>query len=316
MLLREEDMKRVFENVDVAVLKIVAKVLGKAYMTKSDINLLKRHGVDIVRLLPKFPSYYQAFLFGRISSALGKRPTSGMKYSDFAKFLPKMGAFEPNTAEMAFYRIAADKTYQHIKGFGEKIKEDIQAAVSAEEMSLLQQQERAKAEKVLHDEIMTGTLEKRTVKKISSRIADRMQSWDRDWSRIVETESQDVYNLGRAVNMMKDSDEDPIVYYQVFPGACRHCIRLYLTRGIGSRPKTFRLSELMANGTNYGLKSSEWKPTVHPVHPYCRCELMRIPKGYVWNEERGEFAPPEKYERKVERRGRVRITIGDKEYTI
>lgn len=315
MLLREEDIRRVFENVDVAVLKIVTRVLGQSYITKADIGLLKKHGVDLVKLLPKFPSYYQAFLFGRLSSALGKQPTSRMKYSEFAKFLPKMGLFEPNTREMAFYRIAADKTYSHIKGFGEKIKEDIRAAISAEEMNLLQQQERAKAERVLHEEILDGTLAKRSVKKISSRIADRMQAWNRDWSRIVETESQDVYNLGRAVNMMSE-DADPIVYFQVFPGACRHCIRLYLTRGIGSRPKTFRLSELMANGTNYGLKSSEWKPTVHPVHPYCRCEIVRLPKGYVWNEERGEFAPPEKYERRVERKSKVRITIGNKEYEV
>lgn len=315
MLLKEEDMKKVFENVDLAVLKIVAKVLGKDYMTKYDINLLKKYGVDIVKLLPKFPSYYQAFLFGRISSALGKEPTSTMKYSDFSNFLPKMGLFEPNTSEMAFYRIAADKTYSHIKGFGEKIKEDIGAIISAEEMSLLQKNQRAKFEEVLYKEIMSGIVEKRSVKKISSRIADRMQIWNRDWARIVETESQDVYNLGRAVNMMHN-EEDPIVYFQVFSGACRHCIRLYLTRGIGSKPKTFKLSELMANGTNYGLKSKDWKPTVHPVHPYCRCELTKIPNGYVWDDEKGEFAPPKKYERKIERKGKVKITIGNKEYII
>ena len=25
----------------------------------------------------------------------------------------------------------------------------------------------------------------------------------------------------------------------------------------------------MANGTNYGVKSKDWKATIHPVHPFC-----------------------------------------------
>ena len=48
----------------------------------------------------------------------------------------------------------------------------------------------------------------------------------------------------------------------------------------------------------------------------CRCNVRKLPKGYVWNEESGEFTPPKNYQRKVERKGRAKITIGEKEYII
>lgn len=315
MLFTESEIKKILGNVDFMVAKMVAQMLGKSFLTSEDLNLLKSKGVDLIKLLPKFPAHYQAFLFGRISAAVGTTEATQMSYSDFTKFLSNMGLFEPTTREMSFYRVAANKTYTHIKGFSERIKNDIRASISAEELSYLQAQEVAKADSVLRKELLDGTFEKRSVKKITSNLANQMEDWNRDWGRIVETESQDIFNLGRAVNIMKE-DSDPLVYFDVFPGACRHCIRLYLTHGVGSQPKIFRLSELMANGTNYGVKSKDWKPTIHPVHPFCRCNLQYLSKGYIWNSDTGRFEPPKNYDRKVERKGKVKITIGDKEYLV
>lgn len=268
MLFTEDEIKKILTNIDLAVVKMVAQVLGKDYLTIEDIALLKKKGVDLIKLIPKFPSHYQAFLFGRVSAAVGTNATAQMSYSEFTAFLSKMGLFEPTAREMAFYKVAANKTYTHIKGFADRIKNDVRASISAEELSYLQAQEQAKADATLRKEMLEGTFEKRSVKKITSNLANQMNDWQRDWGRIVETESQDIYNLGRAEIMMEE-DPDPLVYFDVFPGACRHCIRLYLTGGIGSQPRVFRLSELMANGTNYGVKSKDWKATIHPVHPFC-----------------------------------------------
>lgn len=268
MLFSEAEIKKILDNVDLMVVKMVAQVLGKDFLTKENLDLLKRKGVDLIKLIPKFPSHYQAFLFGRVSTAVGTNATAQMSYSEFTAFLSKMGLFEPTAREMAFYKVAANKTYTHIKGFSERIKNDVRASISAEELSYLQAQEAAKADAVLKKELLDGTFEKRSVKKITSNLANQMNDWNRDWGRIVETESQDIYNLGRAEIIMEE-DPDPLVYFDVFPGACRHCIRLYIKGGIGSEPKVFHLSELMANGTNYGVKSKDWKATIHPVHPFC-----------------------------------------------
>lgn len=317
MLFTENDIKRILGVIDTAVARMVAETLGKEYLTEVDLALLKSKGVDLVKLIPKFPSHYQAFLFGRVSAAIGQEASKSMKYTDFEKFLANMGLFAPNTREMEFYRIAANKTYSHIKGLGERLKNDVQASVSAEEINFLAAQNaaRQKGEEVLRKEIMEGTLQKRTVQKITSNIAHQMNDWQRDWGRIVETESQDVYNLGQAQYMMT-LEPYPLVYFDVFPGACKHCIRLYLTSGIGSQPRIFRLSTLLENGTNYGVKVADWKPTIHPVHPFCRCDLRYLPKGYKWNEETGRFEPPKDYKPQVERKSKVKITIGNKEYLV
>lgn len=315
MLFTDKDIQRILKEVDLSTAKLIARVLGRSFLTKYDIDLLKKRGVDLVKLIPKFPVHYQSFLFGRLSAALGDSVTRTMAYSDLLQFLPKMGDFVPNAMELSFYDVAANKTYTHIKGFGDRLKNDVRNAISAEEMSYIQTEQAAKANKVIHDEILNGTVQKRTVQKIASNIAHQMDDWNRDWGRIVETECQDVFNLGRAQTFMQDST-DPKVYFQVYPGACRHCIRLYLTHGVGSQPRLFNLSELMANGTNYGVKSKEWKPTVHPVHPYCRCQINRLPEGYVWNEENHRFEPPKNYVRKVQRKSKVHIDIGDKHYDI
>lgn len=315
MLFTEKDIQRILEEVDLATARMVARVLGKKHLTKTDLDLLKKRGVDLVKLIPKFPSHYQSFLFGRVSAVLGDKVAKQMGYIDFKKFLSNMGDFVPTAMELSFYDVAANKTYTHIKGLGEKIKNDVRASISAEEMSFLQAEQAAKANEVIHKEILEGTLQKKTVQKISSNIAHQMQDWNRDWGRIVETECQDVFNLGRAQAYMQD-DSDPLVYFQVYSGACRHCISLYLTNGVGSQPKLFRMSTLLNNGTNYGVKSADWKPTIHPVHPFCRCNLMQLPKGYEWNEETHRFEPPKNYVPKVPRKSRVRITIGDKQYTV
>lgn len=168
---------------------------------------------------------------------------------------------------------------------------------------------------MLAKEIADGTLEKRTVQKITSNIANQMNDWQRDWGRIVETECQDVYNMGQAQYMMTLAP-DPLVYFDVFPGACKHCIRLFLTNGVGSKPRVFKLSTLLANGTNYGVKVRDWKATIHPVHPFCRCDLRYLPQGYEWNEGTGRFEPPKDYKPQVERKSKVKITIGNKEYLV
>ena len=76
MLFTEDEIKKILTNIDLAVVKMVAQVLGKDYLTTEDLALLKKKGVDLVKLIPKFPSHYQAFLFGRVSAAVGTKATA------------------------------------------------------------------------------------------------------------------------------------------------------------------------------------------------------------------------------------------------
>ena len=93
MIFTEKDIARILGNVDVSIVRLVARVLGRDFLKQADLDILKKHKVDILKLIPKFPSYYQAFAFGRISAALGDRATSRITYPEFKEFLSKMGDF-------------------------------------------------------------------------------------------------------------------------------------------------------------------------------------------------------------------------------
>lgn len=97
----------------------------------------------------------------------------------------------------------------------------------------------------------------------------------------------------------------------VWTGNCRHCIKLYLTNGIGSQPIVFKLADLQANGDNIGLKVADWKATVGSIHPWCRCTLQYLPKGFVWNEEKERFTVQKYSDNKYGERGTIKIMIGD-----
>ena len=112
MLFTATDIQRILSNVDYTIARVIAEVLGKDYLKKEDIELLKKRGVDLLKLIPKFPAHYQAYLFGRISAAIGIKPSRQMKYSDFAKFLSKMGLFAPKNVEIEFYKGRVEYEYE------------------------------------------------------------------------------------------------------------------------------------------------------------------------------------------------------------
>ena len=120
------------------------------------------------------------------------------------------------------------------------------------------------------------------------------------------------YEEGRAANIEYELGKDAIVYKDVYPGACRHCIRLYLTNGFGSQPRLFKLSALRANGTNIGRKPVDWLAVLGPIHPWCRCTLNKLPPGYKWDDKTKDFVPPANYVIGDWRKSKIKITIGDK----
>lgn len=64
---------------------------------------------------------------------------------------------------------------------------------------------------------------------------------------------------------------------------CKHCKKAYLMEDEVT-PRVFRLSDLKANGSNYGLKTADWVPTLGSLHPNCRCSLSEIPQGFGFKE--------------------------------
>lgn len=120
--------------------------------------------------------------------------------------------------------------------------------------------------------------------KVIQQLREYSNDWNRDWHRVAHTEMWSAKNHGIANTIINDKAQkgtDTLVYIRVAKNACPHCKRLYLdSDGI---PKIFKLSELLANGTNYGKKVANWLPVIPPCHPNCMCILMVLPQGYKFN---------------------------------
>lgn len=128
-------------------------------------------------------------------------------------------------------------------------------------------------------EVLPAAMEFNTPRyKVIQMLRDKTGDFNRDWHRVAQTEMWDAKLQGEAEAIL--SNEHPmtskgaetLVYKKPAWNCCNKCRQLYLESD-GVTPKVFKLSELMANGSNYGKKQADWKPTLGVLHPNCQCVL-------------------------------------------
>ena len=132
---------------------------------------------------------------------------------------------------------------------------------------------------------------------IAQILRESSKEWTRDWDRVAHTEIWNAKLTGEVMTILEKNSPvsnkhgDTLVYKKPSPMACDQCKRLYLKSDMKT-PKIFKLSELMSNGTNIGLKTSEWKPVYGTIHPNCMCPLSILPDGFTFDKD-GEVVPIE-----------------------
>lgn len=462
MIFTPDEVRALFDIVDLRLAEIIVDVLGKEYLSDEDKTLLKKFNFDLKTAIDEVPPYQQAYLFGRLSSVLNPNQLQSLEYKDLKSYIEKNQYKQPSQRDLAEYKAASLRTYSYLKGMGTRVKETLSNSISQEELKRTIEERRREDLSIVKEEIKRGIVEKRTIQNIVSDIGHQTEDWNRDWGRIVETEMQNIYCIGKSQTIIDDHGIDSLVYKEVFVGACKHCIKAYTTQGVGTKPRIFKMSSLLLNGDNIGRKVKDWKPVLGTMHPFCanspyieittfdgpkyikdikvgdvvlthlnrykkvvrtfkrmltedfkegvydvyyliedesnegiwkeegihrftgnhnffvngkekqlkdivvgdllqyrkgvkvkvssileipkenygdflynfevqddhsyyaeniavsncRCDLRYIPEGYVWDEESQSFVPPKNYERKVERKSKVKITVGDKVFEV
>lgn len=287
----------------------IAQNLGPDYLTDTETERLKRMGIDPKKLyLPEKDFVLQQFYLGLVSDAMGK-DVHKVKFDDIKKNL-KAGKYIPTTfREKATIESIRKQFLGDIRGVNNKMFADVNGIIAQNEA-----QNKAAYEKVIRDEVERGKIERKTNRQIANEIHHKTGDWSRNFDRIVQYISHQAFDEGRAALYEKQDGEFAKVFKDVYPGACKHCIRLYLTNGIGSKPIIFELDELRANGTNIGRKVKELQPVVGSTHNHCRCTLNKLDEGMVWDDSKNRFVREKKI--KIEGRKPVKITFGDKEYNV
>lgn len=287
----------------------IAQNLGPDYLTNQETERLLRIGIDPARTyLPHKDFIMQQFYLGLISDAMGS-DVQKVTLADIKRNL-KAGKYIPQTfAEKAAIESVRKQFLGDIRSINGKVFTNVSGIISDNEAK-----NREAYEKVIRDEIERGKLERKTNRQIANEIHHKIGDWSRDFDKIVEYIGHQAFDEGRAALYERKSGKDANVYKDVYPGACKHCIRLYLTAGIGSKPVVFKLSTLRTNGTNIGRKVADLKPVIGSTHPYCRCTINRLEDGMIWDPKEGRFIREKKI--KIEGRKPVKITFGNKVYNV
>ena len=128
--------------------------------------------------------------------------------------------------------------------------------------------------------IARGSTNEQIVRRLKKKIGEN----ERNWALVVTTELHNAQDHGTALTVARDSGHEALVYKVPHADACRYCKQLYLMPN--GRPRLFKLSTLINNGSNVGRKagrpgSTEWKAVIGSTHPACQCELRHLPDGHT-----------------------------------
>ena len=279
----------------------IGQNIGKDVLSKADIKLLEKNGIVVDTLSGTFAE--EAYKFGILASALKDKRTKGLTYNDFKKFI-NSGNFIPLTsAEQSALMAVKQHMYADIKGLGNRIAQDFSRTII--EASLKQ---RAKYEQVIKKTATKAIQNRWSVNQMASELGHKTGDWARDFDRISDYVMHSAYQQGIASQLLKQYGEDVKVFFSVFERACKHCVATYLTDEVGSEPKQFKLVDVIANGNNIGVKAADYKPSVDPLHPYCRCTMHNVPENGVWDAEKKQFVIG-RNTYGVNRKSKIKVTI-------
>lgn len=195
-------------------------------------------------------------------------------------------AVELTTAEREAMAFARYNAGEHIRAIGDRYAAEVGQIIRNHDAELRQEYLG-----VVQRELESNINRREEWRKLASKIGHATGDWGRDMRRVAMTEKQSAVQEGKARAIAgPKGDYEKRVAKIPNPGACPECVKHYLTAGVGSPPRVFKLAELMANGTNVGRKRASWVPTLGPLHPYCGCDLVEVPEGYAFDED-GDLVP-------------------------
>lgn len=303
MKLTVKKIQRLFDVIENTTIKFIALNLGIKTLTKKDLNILKKNGVDLNKL-KSTDSVGNAYKFGIISESLGDKRTKDMTFNQFQHFIEGNEYLPLSEIDKDAIEFLRQRSYSDIKGLGNTYNQKLNKfLINTSKVK------RKHIEKLIQQTSIQAIEKKQTIRELAQELRNLTKDWGRDFERIADYLMHEAYTQGKISSMLKRGNADDLeVYFSVKNGACKECQRLFLTNGIGSKPKIFKLSEIIKNENNIGRKQSEWKACT-PVHPWCRCELIEKKPLRAWNTKTQMFSRPIQRNVLRERGAKVKVTI-------
>lgn len=185
--------------------------------------------------------------------------------------------------EVYGYQQAVKHAGSFARGLGQEMAHDLEQIIQEEwhEETIITEvdaEKRAEKLEIIREETAREFVESKDWRSLARKLADRTKEYVRNWERIARTELQACYNDARVISGVKDFGPETQIARVHEAGACEDCIRLC---GDSQNPVVFNVRELFENGTNVGKRRRDWRATIFPIHPNCRCDTVVVPPGFT-----------------------------------
>lgn len=311
MTLTPDQLQQLLDIIRVQMVVFAGTTLGPQVLSTEEHNLLTSHGINPSELYDKSEDpVLLNFHLGLLSQAIGQTTSTHMTFEQLKAYVASSQYIPLTQHELATINSIKTQALSDIRATQGRIFQDLNHVVQqAHRSTRINQQE------FIRDTIIEGFEKHRTARQISTDLAKLTGDWSRNFYKSVQYISHLALNEGRLAMMERREGHSGQVYFYVQPGACDRCVKLYLTNGEGSAPRLFTIPELLANGTNIGRKTSEWKATVSPIHPHCRCLLNEYISGEKWIDGQYRIPKDQPHLSPIDRK-KVRIVFDGKEYFV
>ena len=261
-------------------LALKVEVLGEDAISQDDYNRLVRTGVL------NHGSTDQSQVAMQAAHTVGKQTASNSKLARMTseQFWGFVESAPPqfNVQELDAMNAAREHVGRAITFLGVGLLNEFDTATQEDRVKA-----RHEALKVVQHEVALGIARDSSTDLIMRRLKKKLGESASSWALTVATELHNAQEHGKALEFARQGD--PVVYKVPRDTACKFCKMLFLKNGV---PRLFKLSTLVANGTNVGRKAgapkpgkTDWKPVIGVVHPACQCELHRMPNGMAFNKQ-------------------------------
>ena len=242
-------------------------VPDKATEVQPETIVLPGHGIPEVRWMDQTPED----LSDAVQAALRGLPHPQQPHAPITDNPPELQGYMKDA-----YRQALDRAGMYCKALGDLVGDELTMATeqdfTAEETDLRRERRLRIIRKDVSEAILNGWSKEELAEKLKAHTGDYV----RDWGRVAMTELQGAYNDAGVLTAIKLYGTSARIARVPETTACGDCQRLFLEAGL---PKVFRVIDIIRNGSNVGLRPLQWKPTIWPLHPRCRCGVVPVPEG-------------------------------------
>jgi hypothetical protein len=275
MVVSKETLEKIRQIVEKHYTRLTISVLGRSAFTPAEIQKMQAAGIDTTNkesLLAM--TYYHNF----INNPVG--PQSPSSVEDMRAQQSQPGIKPEGQANDYTVENINDKTKQYL----DKLRMDVATRIEGFIRDNNDQYKFNALQNLDRSDIMDDLVKESSIGKIKQKLRDSSHDGNRDWQRVALTEMSNAIGIGsvdRIVTDNRDADLDEVYVYRIIVGdavTCKYCRRFY-GEGI---PKLYKLSTLLANGSNYGLKTDAWKPVAGATHPNTRTsQVMELKPGFM-----------------------------------